>query len=161
MGFLGDIEENGDTFAQNAIIKAEAVAKATGLPALADDSGLSVYALDGAPGVRSARYAGDHGDDGANNLLLLKNMEGITDRRCKFVCAMALAMPGEKTRVVEGECEGMLLTQARGESGFGYDPLFLYADRQTFAEMREAEKNRVSHRALAAQRMLSVLREEL
>ena len=161
VGFRDEIEENGETFSQNAAIKAEAVAKATGLPTLADDSGLSVYALAGAPGVRSARYAGDHGDDGANNRLLLAKMEGITDRRCKFVCAMALAMPGEKTRVVEGECEGTLLTQKRGESGFGYDPMFLYADRQTFAEMSEADKNKVSHRAVAAQRMQTLLREAL
>ena len=160
-GFTGEIEEDGDTFAKNAAIKAEAVARATGLPALADDSGLSVNALDGAPGVLSARYAGGHGEDGANNSLLLKNMEGATDRRCKFVCAMALALPGEETRSVSGECEGILLAEKRGESGFGYDPLFMYENGKTFAEMSETQKNRVSHRAVAARKMLEVLREVL
>ncbi len=158
-GFTGEIDETGETFEQNAALKAEAVAAATGLPALADDSGLSVAALDGAPGVRSARYAGAHGDDAANNRLLLQNMEGVTDRRCRFVCAMALALPGEKTRVVAGECEGMLLTEPRGTDGFGYDPLFLYDNGKTFAEMGEAAKNRVSHRARAAERMRAVLAE--
>ena len=158
-GFAEEIDENGDTFAANAAIKAEAVCRATGLPALADDSGLSVAALQGDPGVRSARYAGAHGDDGANNRLLLQNMAQIDDRRCKFICAMALALPAEPTRVVEGECEGTLLTAERGQSGFGYDPLFLFASGKTFAEMSEAEKNEVSHRANAAAQMRAVLKE--
>ncbi|MCE5342268.1 MAG: ribonuclease PH [Eubacteriales bacterium] len=161
VGFHTEIIENGDTFERNAILKAEAVAKSTGLPALADDSGLAVTALGGAPGVYSARYAGEHGDTDANNRLLLENMQEFTDRRCKFVCAMALAMPGEETRVVTGECEGTLLTQPRGQSGFGYDPLFLYANGKTFAEMGESEKNRVSHRALAAEKMRALLTEVL
>ncbi len=160
-GFAGDIEENGETFEQNAAIKAEAVARATGLPALADDSGLSVDALGGAPGVFSARYAGAHGDDQANNDLLLQNMQGVTDRACRFVCAMALALPGEATRVVRGECPGELLTQRAGEGGFGYDPLFRYQTGKTFAEMTEQEKNAVSHRAVAAQKMRAVLDEAL
>ncbi|MDD3213941.1 MAG: ribonuclease PH [Eubacteriales bacterium] len=160
-GFEEEIEENGDTFEQNAAIKAEAVMKATGLPALADDSGLSVAALGGEPGIHSARYAGGHGDTEANNQLLLKNMEGIADRDCKFVCSMALALPGEETRVVTGECEGTLLTAYRGKSGFGYDPLFLYQNHQTFAEMGEAAKNEVSHRARAAEKMRAVLAEVL
>jgi XTP/dITP diphosphohydrolase len=160
-GFAGDIDETGDTFAQNAALKAEAVMRATGLPALADDSGLAVEALDGAPGVRSARYAGAHGDDGANNRLLLQNMTGVTDRMCKFVCAMALALPAEKTRVVTGECHGELLAAPRGEHGFGYDPLFLYETGQTFAEMPEKQKNDVSHRANAAKLMHDVLKELL
>ena len=133
--------------------------RATGLPALADDSGLAVDALDGAPGVRSARYAGDHGDDGANNRLLLENMQGVTNRSCKFVCAMALALPGEATRTVRGECPGTLLTERRGESGFGYDPLFLYETGLTFAQMGETQKNAVSHRARASALMCDVLEE--
>ncbi len=161
VGFSGEIAEDGDTFEQNAVIKAEAVAKATGLPALADDSGLSVAALGGAPGVRSARYAGGHGDSAANNRLLLQNMQGVADRRCKFVCAMALAIPGEETRVATGECEGTLLSAPRGQSGFGYDPLFLYETGKTFAEMGEADKNRVSHRARAAEKMRALLSEVL
>ena len=160
-GFDGDIDENGDTFEQNAAIKAEAVMRATGLPVLADDSGLAVDALDGAPGVRSARYAGAHGEDGANNLLLLQNMQGQGNRACKFVCAMALSLPAEATRVVVGECPGTLLEQPRGANGFGYDPLFLYETGQTFAEMGEAAKNRVSHRARAAALMRELLGERL
>lgn len=160
-GFSGEIEENGSTFEANARIKAEAVMRATGLPALADDSGLSVDALGGAPGVYSARYAGDHGDDQANNDLLLQNMRGQTNRACRFVCAMALALPGEETRVVRGECEGELLYERAGEGGFGYDPLFRYADGKTFAEMTEKQKNAVSHRAVASEKMRVLLQEVL
>lgn len=160
-GFEGDIDETGDTFEANATQKAEAVMQATGLPTLADDSGLSVTALCGEPGVHSARYAGAHGDDSANNRLLLQNMEGMEDRRCKFVCAMALALPAEPTRVVVGECGGTLLRENRGQSGFGYDPLFLYESGETFAQMSEADKNRVSHRACASEAMRKVLREVL
>ncbi len=160
-GFSGDIAEDGETFEQNAAIKAEAVAKATGLPALADDSGLSVDVLGGAPGVYSARYAGEHGDDAANNALLLKNMANEDKRTCRFVCAMALALPGEKTRVVRGECVGELLRERAGEGGFGYDPLFQYRSGKTFAQMTEKEKNAVSHRAAASEKMREVLREVL
>ena len=103
LGFAGEIEESGETFEENAVLKAEAVTKATGLPALADDSGLSVDALGGAPGVRSARYAGAHGDDHANNELLLQTMNGIENRACKFVCAMALAVPAEATQTATGD----------------------------------------------------------
>ena len=160
-GFTGDIVEDGDTFEKNAAIKAEAVAKFTGLPALADDSGLSVDALGGAPGVYSARYAGTHGDDQANNDLLLKNMENEQNRTCRFVCAMALALPGEETKVVRGECVGELLHERAGAGGFGYDPLFKYHTGKTFAEMTEKEKNAVSHRAVASEKMRVVLGEVL
>ena len=160
-GFRGDIVEDGDTFEANAAIKAEAVARVTGLPALADDSGLSVDALGGAPGVYSARYAGDHGDDQANNDLLLKNMANETNRTCRFVCAMALALPGEETRVVRGECVGELLHERAGEGGFGYDPLFMYKTGKTFAEMTEKEKNAVSHRAVASEKIREVIAEVL
>lgn len=160
-GFAGDIEENGNTFEDNAILKAERVSLETGLPVLADDSGLSVDALSGAPGVMSARYAGVHGDDKKNNELLLENMQGIENRDCKFVCAMALALPGEKTRVVTGECAGTLLTAPRGEDGFGYDPLFLYENGLTFAQMSEKRKNTVSHRFKAAEKLLAVIEEAL
>ncbi|NLV59523.1 MAG: ribonuclease PH [Clostridiales bacterium] len=161
VGFQGDVDENGETFAQNAILKAEAVMRATGLPVLADDSGLAVEALGGAPGVFSARYAGEHGNDQANNALLLANMKGEADRRCKFVCAMALALPGDETRVVQGECPGILLDEARGSHGFGYDPLFLYENGQSFAQMSEQEKNKISHRARAAEEMKKLLRQVL
>ena len=159
VGFEGDIDENGSTFEENARIKAECVMKETGLPVLADDSGLSVDALGGAPGIYSARYAGEHGNDRANNELLLKNMDGVSDRTCRFVCAMALALPGQETRIVRGECEGRLLTALEGEGGFGYDPLFLYESGKTFAQMSPEEKNRVSHRFHAVEKMREVLRE--
>ncbi|MBE5801127.1 MAG: ribonuclease PH [Clostridiales bacterium] len=160
-GFTGDPEENGVTFEANAVIKAEAVMKEIGLPTLADDSGLSVDALNGEPGIYSARYAGQHGNDGANNQLLLERMTGVEDRTCRFVCAMALALPGAETRVIRGECVGQLLTEYAGEGGFGYDPLFLYETGKTFAEMTEKQKNEVSHRANAAVLMKAVLGEEL
>ena len=160
-GFTGDVVEDGETFEANAAIKAEAVSRFTGLPALADDSGLSVDALGGAPGVYSARYAGDHGDDQANNDLLLKNMTGVEERTCRFVCAMALALPGEETRVVRGECVGELLYERAGQGGFGYDPLFKYHTGKTFAEMTEKEKNAVSHRAVASEKMREIIAEVL
>lgn len=158
-GFEGDVDENGETFEENAKIKAEAIAKYTGLPALADDSGLSVKALGGAPGVHSARYSGEHGNDKANNELLLKNMENVEDRSCSFVCSMALALPGEETKVVRGECPGTLLYEYAGNNGFGYDPLFLYETGVSFAQMSEEQKNAISHRARAAEKMIPVFDE--
>jgi len=158
LGFSEDIEETGETFEENAILKAEAVMNATGLPALSDDSGLAVAALAGAPGIHSARYALGHRDDQANNELLLKNMEGQTNRNCKFVCTMALALPAEKTKTVTGECAGTLLTEPRGTSGFGYDPLFLFENDKTFAQLSQKVKNKVSHRAMAAAKMREILR---
>lgn len=160
-GFDGDIEENGTTFEQNAAIKAEAIMRETGLPVLADDSGLSVDALGGAPGVHSARYAGDHGNDEANNDLLLANMKDQQNRGCKFVCAMALSLPSDRTRVVVGECAGQLLSERSGEGGFGYDPLFMYETGKTFAQMSENQKNSISHRANAAEKMRELLYEVL
>ena len=157
LGITVEIEETGETFAENAILKAEAVMKLTGLPTLADDSGLAVDALNGAPGVRSARYAGGHGGDGSNNKLLLQNMKGIENRACRFVCAMALALPAAATKTVTGECRGTLLDEPRGDSGFGYDPLFLYENEKTFAELSQKEKNKVSHRAKAASLIRTIL----
>jgi ribonuclease PH len=159
LGFTDEIEEPGETFEENAVLKAEAVMKFTGLPTLADDSGLSVYALSGAPGVRSARYAGENGDQTANDALLLKNMLGVTDRRCKFVSALALALPAGETKTVTGACEGTLLEAPRGDGGFGYDHLFLYENGKTFAELTAKEKNAVSHRAKSAALMRDVLKE--
>lgn len=159
-GFTQEIEENGQTFRENAVIKAEAVCRATGHWALADDSGLWVDALNGAPGVYSARYAGEHGNDGANNALLLKNMENVTNRGAKFVSAIALAGPGKETVVAEGECPGTILREPRGTDGFGYDPLFLYETGLTFAQMPAEEKNKVSHRARAAEKMLELVKKK-
>ena len=158
-GFAEEIEENGQTFEENAVLKARAVAKATGLCALADDSGLSVDALDGAPGVLSARFAGAHGDDRANNALLIEKMADVPaeDRTAQFVCAMALALPNGDIRTVEGTCPGVITFSPRGEGGFGYDPYFEYLSGETFAEMPAEEKNRVSHRANAMRAMLPLL----
>lgn len=156
-----DVEETGDTFAQNATLKAEAVCARTGVAALADDSGLAVDALAGEPGVRSARYAGVHGDDGANNRLLLDRLaQTPAPRTARFVCAMALARPGRETLVVEGHVPGTILDAPRGEGGFGYDPLFLYESGATFGEMPEDQKNAVSHRSRAAKALLAALEAE-
>lgn len=150
IGYTEDIEENGLTFAENALTKANTVA-ALGYIALADDSGLAVDALDGAPGVFSARYAGGHGDDAANNALLLKNLKGKTDRRAAFVCTFACAFPdGTLPIVAEGRVTGEILETPRGDGGFGYDPLFYYPPfDKTFAELDREEKNSISHRGAA------------
>ena len=158
-GFFGPIDENASTFAGNAAIKAEAVCEATGLPALADDSGLEVDALDGEPGVLSARYAGEHGNDEANNDLLLSRMAGKDSRSASFRCALALKIPGRGTLIAEGRCPGTILYERRGTGGFGYDPLFLYEPMgKTYAEMNDEEKNRISHRARAAEKMREIMK---
>lgn len=148
-------EETGQTFEENAVIKAKSAVDATGLPALADDSGLEVDALGGQPGVRSARYAGEDANDTANNRLLLERLAGLPPGRrgAGFVSVVALAFPGGGVKTFRGETRGVILEQARGYGGFGYDPLFLSDDLGvTFAEADSDEKNRVSHRgrALAA-----------
>ena len=157
-GFTGEIDENADTFAGNAAIKAEAVCAATGYPAIADDSGLCVDALGGEPGVRSARYAGEHGNDDANNDLLLEKMQGEENRSARFVCALALKLPGREPLISEGFCHGTILHKRQGTGGFGYDPLFLYEPMgKTYAEMNETEKNSISHRARAAEEMRKIM----
>lgn len=148
-----DPEETGLTFEANARIKAEAWRDATGLPALADDSGLEVDALGGEPGVRSARYAGTHGDTAANNAKLLRELAGVPPERrtARFVCALALAVPGQPTRVLRGECRGTILPEGRDAGhGFGYDPLFVPEGYdQSFGELPDAVKAALSHRARA------------
>lgn len=147
-GFFGDVEETGSTFAENAEIKARAVCAATGKPALADDSGLCVKALNGAPGVYSARYSG--GDDADNRKLLLKNMEGIADRSAYFACAIALVFPNGECVSSEGRTYGRILHEERGMNGFGYDSLFYSDDLcKSFGEASDEEKNGVSHRGRA------------
>lgn len=144
------IIEDGDTFAANAVKKAVITAQYAGTWALADDSGIEVIALDGAPGLRSARYAGEPCDDRANNHKLLRELDGNPDRRARFRCAIALAAPDGRAETVEGLCNGSVLTAARGTGGFGYDPLFLPDGYSvTFAELDPAVKNRISHRARA------------
>ena len=151
VGIYGEIEENGETFEDNAYLKALAAAK-SGYIGIGEDSGLSVNALGGAPGVYSARYAGEHGNDKANNALLLKNLADKTDRSASFVCAIACVLPEELDRgyFFRGETEGIIINEYRGEGGFGYDPLFLYEPMgKTFAELSGEEKNAISHRGKA------------
>jgi XTP/dITP diphosphohydrolase len=147
-----DVPETGLTFADNALLKARAVAKATGLPAVADDSGLCVDALGGQPGVFSARWAGGHGDDKANLDLVLSQLADIPDdqRGAHFACAAALVLPSGQERVVEGKLDGTLTREPRGLNGFGYDPIFQpVGATRTTAEMTPAEKNAISHRGQA------------
>ena len=148
-GITSDIIEDGETFEENARKKAEAVFRLTGKPALADDSGLAVDALGGAPGVYSARYAGT-GRSGDNNQKLLAAMQGESERSARFVCVMVLITGENEELVVRGECEGEIADGLSGTNGFGYDPLFyLPAYRKTMAELPEEEKNRISHRGRA------------
>jgi len=149
-------EENGKTFEENALIKAKSAAEFTGLPALADDSGLCVDALDGAPGIYSARYC--EGTDEDRNAFLLKNMQDKENRACRFVCAIACVLADGETLTVRGECEGTLLRENHGAGGFGYDPLFVPDGyTKTFAEMTTEEKNAVSHRARAVRKLAAYL----
>lgn len=154
--------EDGDSFEANALIKARAAALGTGLPAIADDSGIAVEALGGAPGIHSARFAGT-GLDADNRALLLERMRGIADRRARFVCAACLVAPGDGDTagpiVRLAEWRGRLLTAERGAGGFGYDPLFVPdGEDRTAAELAPAEKNAVSHRARAFRALAEVLR---
>ncbi|MEW8958397.1 MAG: XTP/dITP diphosphatase [Moorella sp. (in: firmicutes)] len=155
-------EESGSTFTANALIKARAVAMATGLPALADDSGLEVDFLKGAPGVYSARFAGEPSNDLLNNQKLLQLMAGVPwdKRTARFRCALAMVVPGGKEHIAEGTVEGFIAYEPKGEYGFGYDPLFyLPAYGKTYAELGEELKNDLSHRALAVKNLRPVLRE--
>ncbi|NCB63196.1 MAG: XTP/dITP diphosphatase [Clostridia bacterium] len=143
-----DVEETGATFEENALLKARAVMEASGLPAIADDSGLMVDALNGAPGVYSARYGGPELDDVGRYRLLLENMRGQLNRRAKFVSVVTLAMPNGDVVSARGECPGTLAYAPQGENGFGYDPIFFVPEKKrTFAQLTAEEKNEISHRA--------------
>jgi len=156
-GTIPECIEDGETFDDNAYKKALHTAKILGLPAIADDSGLVVEALDGAPGVYSARYAGENATDEENCQKLLKEMEGMTNRKAAFKCVLSIAVPSGPALTYEGSCEGTILEEKRGESGFGYDPLFYFEEfGKSFAECNSEEKNRVSHRGKA----LAEVREE-
>ena len=160
MGFDEDVEETGATFIENALIKARAASKALGQITLADDSGICVDALDGAPGVFSARYCGRHGDDKENRNVLLKNMEGVENRNARFTSAIALVYPDGKEIVAEGHTYGKVLTKEQGEGGFGYDCLFFSDDLQkSFGEASAEEKNAVSHRYRGLKALLEKWRE--
>ena len=153
-----EVEETGATFEENAILKAEAVRDAAGLPAISDDSGLVVDALGGAPGVYSARYGGEGLDDTGRWQLLLRNMEGEDNRACRFVSVICCAFPNGDRLLARGECPGILAREAVGAGGFGYDPVFYLPDRsKTMAELSPEEKNQISHRGNA----LRVLKQEL
>ena len=157
-----DVVEDGLTFAANAVKKARSAARATGLPSVADDSGLCVDALNGMPGVFSARWAGSHGDDAANLRLVLDQVTDVADahRGASFVCAAALVLPSGEERVVEGRLTGVLAREPRGSGGFGYDPAFV-ADghRRTTAEMSAEEKNAISHRGAAFRELAPAIRD--
>ena len=155
-----EVEETGTTFAENSLIKAEAIMKATGMPAIADDSGLEADALNGAPGVYSARFSGEGATDESNNAKLLKLMENIPDdeRSARFVSVVTLCFPDGTVVAARGECPGTLRRSPRGDGGFGYDPLFVPVGYdKTYAEISAEEKNIISHRAKA----LGILRMKL
>jgi len=157
-------EEDRPTFAGNAAKKAEAVASYSGEMAMADDSGLEVDALNGRPGVRSARYAGEDKSDRDNNNLLLQELKNLppAKRSACFKCAIAVAIPGDKTAIIEESCPGQIAEKPLGENGFGYDPLFIYEPSGlTFAQMSRAKKNKVSHRGKALRRVKELLKELL
>ena len=143
-----DVEETGDTLEENALLKARAVTEAVGLPAVADDTGLEVFALGGLPGVRTARFAGPEASYQDNVELLLRKLDGADDRRARFRTAVALVMPDGSEILVDGFLDGSITESPRGEGGFGYDPVFEVEDR-TLSEMGMAEKNILSHRARA------------
>ena len=152
--------ETGSTFAENALLKARAAAAATGRPAIADDSGIEAAALGGAPGVRSARYAGEDASDHENLEKLLREVPDDGDRRVAYVCALAFVDADRSEQLVEGRCEGRLAHRPRGTGGFGYDPAFVpadYPDARTMAELAPGEKDAISHRGRAARALLAIL----
>ena len=160
-GIVHETVEDGSTFLENAEKKAREIMEISGCCALADDSGLCVEALGGAPGIYSARYAGEHGDDKANNRKLLRELEGVEDRRAHFACAMVLVRPDGSVVRAEGRMDGVIAFEESGENGFGYDPLFYLPERGcTNAQLSPEEKNSISHRANALHALVKKLREE-
>lgn len=159
---ISGIVEDAETFKGNAFIKADYLRKKTSLPVIADDSGLVVDALSGEPGVYSARYAGPDKNNEDNIRKLLKNLEGVEQdkRTAHFVCALCMLFPDGEKIEVQGEVSGKITFEKRGESGFGYDPVFLYDDNKTFAQMSSDEKNEISHRKVALNKLLEKLKEE-
>ena len=150
LGITVDVEETGETFAENAMLKAKAICAAAGLPAIADDSGLCVDALNGGPGVYSARYGGEELDDRGRYTLLLNSMRGQTTRAAHFACAIACAFPNGDELTAEGTCSGTIAFAPMGENGFGYDPVFFVPEKsKTFAQLTAEEKAEISHRGRA------------
>ena len=151
-------EETGLTFVENAILKARYASEKSGLPAIADDSGLVVDALNGAPGLYSARYAGHHGDDNANNEKLIQELQGQADRTAHYVCALALVYPDGREVTAEGYCDGLVQDEPKGDNGFGYDPYFHVPQfEKTVAELTIEEKETISHRGRALRELISKL----
>lgn len=157
---LEEVEETGVTFEENAYLKAKAACEQTGLPAIADDSGLCVDALNGAPGVYSARYAGEHATDRQRYEKLLKEMEGISNRSARFVSAVCCVWPDGEALTVRGECPGTIGTAPLGDGGFGYDPVFMVGE-QSYSQMTDAQKDAVSHRGKALKALQAALKEKL
>ncbi|MEH7019341.1 XTP/dITP diphosphatase [Priestia megaterium] len=157
---IEDVEETGVTFAENATLKAEAISSALNKPVIADDSGLAIDALNGEPGVYSARYAGENKDDNANIEKVLQKLNDVPfeKRTARFHCALAIAVPGKRTEIVEGTCEGHILEEKRGENGFGYDPIFFVEKwRCSMAELTKGQKNQISHRANALKKLAPLI----
>ena len=162
LGITVDVEETGTTFAENAMLKAKAICAAADLPAIADDSGLCVDALNGGPGVYSARYGGEGLDDKGRYTLLLQNMRGQTTRAAHFACAIACAFPNGDTLTAEGDCAGTIAFAPMGGGGFGYDPVFFVPSlRKTFAQLTAEEKNAISHRGSALRAFAAELKTYL
>ena len=158
LGLTVDVEETGTTFAENAMLKAKAICAAAKLPAIADDSGLCVDALNGGPGVYSARYGGDGLDDRGLYMLLLNNMRGQTTRAAHFACAIACAFPNGDTLTAEGRCDGTIAFAPMGEGGFGYDPVFFVPEKaKTFGQLTAEEKSAISHRGRALESFVEKL----
>ncbi len=155
---LTDVEETGTTFEENARLKSQSGCRESGMPCIGDDSGLMVDALDGAPGVYSARYAGDHGNDPANIALLLENLKDVPDekRTARFMCTVCCTYPDGKEIVVNGTCEGKIGYAPKGDGGFGYDPVFMVGDK-SFAELTSEEKDKISHRGNALKALAQAL----
>ena len=162
LGITVDVEETGTTFAENAMLKAKTVCQAAGLPAIADDSGLCVDALNGAPGVYSARYGGEGLDDKGRYLLLLSSLRGAPTRAAHFACAVACAFPNGDTLTAEGRCDGFIAYAPLGDGGFGYDPVFLLPGAgKTFGQLSQEEKSAVSHRGKALKEFAGKLETHL
>ncbi len=161
LGIDVDVEETGTTLEENALIKARAILALSGIATLADDTGLMVDALNGAPGVYSARYAGEEHNDAKNRAMLLKNLDGVKDRSAHFATVIALCYPDGKTLTASGRVNGEILLSERGTEGFGYDSLFFSTELgKTFAEATQAEKNSVSHRGRALRAMLELVKSQ-
>lgn len=159
---LPDVEETGTTFEENAVLKAETISKMLNKPVIADDSGLTIDALNGEPGVFSARYAGHEKNDQKNIEKVLEKLKGVPERErtARFQCVLALAVSGQKTLTVEGICEGIITEKPVGDNGFGYDPIFYVPEKgKTMAQLEKQEKNRISHRANALKKLEKIMNQ--